>query len=98
MESSFRLWGSTEGDVIHPADCMHELLDQVRRHKVNIDGNVTTVMVTTLVLEVRWRILCLLGLLKWQLVSNQRWIGYNSAVGSHPTLVGEQPPYLVSLK
>lgn len=78
MESSFRLWGSTEGDVIHPADCMHELLDQVRRHKVNIDGNVTTVMVTTLVLEVRWRILCLLGLLKWQLVSNQRWIGYNS--------------------
>lgn len=52
MESSFRLWGSTEGDLIHPADCMHELLDQVRRHKVNIDGNVTTVMVTTLVLEV----------------------------------------------
>lgn len=51
VESSFRLWGSTEGDVIHPADCMHELLDQVRRHKVNIDGNVTTVMVTTLVLE-----------------------------------------------
>lgn len=98
MESSFRLWGSTEGDVIHPADCMHELLDQVRRHKVNIDGNVTTVMVTTLVLEVRWRILCLLGLLKWQLVSNQRWIGYIAAVGSRPTLVGEQPPYLVSLK
>lgn len=52
MESSFRLWGSAEGDLIHPADCMHELLEQVRRHKVNIDGNVTTVMVTTLVLEV----------------------------------------------
>ncbi|KAK1391721.1 putative serine/threonine-protein kinase abkC [Heracleum sosnowskyi] len=51
VESSFQLWGSTEGDLIHPADCMHELLDQVRRHKVNIDGNVTTVMVTTLVLE-----------------------------------------------
>ncbi|KAL1823388.1 hypothetical protein ACET3Z_010166 [Daucus carota] len=51
VESSFRLWGSAEGDLIHPADCMHELLEQVRRHKVNIDGNVTTVMVTTLVLE-----------------------------------------------
>jgi hypothetical protein len=31
---------------------MQELLEQVRRHKVNIDGNVCTVMVTTLVLEV----------------------------------------------
>ncbi|KAK4794347.1 hypothetical protein SAY86_012341 [Trapa natans] len=30
---------------------MHRLLEHVRRHKVNIDGNVTTVMVTTLVLE-----------------------------------------------
>lgn len=31
---------------------MHELLDTVRRHKVNIDGNICTVMVTILVLEV----------------------------------------------
>lgn len=31
---------------------MHELLEKVRRHRVNIDGNVCTVMVTTLVLEV----------------------------------------------
>lgn len=31
---------------------MQELLEHVRRHKVNIDGNVCTVMVTTLVLEV----------------------------------------------
>lgn len=37
---------------MHPAECMHQLLNQVRRHKVNIDGNVCTVMVTTLVLEV----------------------------------------------
>lgn len=51
METSFKFWGSPEGEVIHPADCMHDLLDQVRRHKVNIDGNVCTVMVTTLVLE-----------------------------------------------
>lgn len=31
---------------------MHEVLEQVRRHRVNVDGNVCTVMVTTLVLEV----------------------------------------------
>ena len=31
---------------------MHQLLDTVRRHKVNIDGNICTVMVTILVLEV----------------------------------------------
>ncbi|CAK9167210.1 unnamed protein product [Ilex paraguariensis] len=30
---------------------MHHLLEQVRRHKVNIDGNVCTVMVTTMVVE-----------------------------------------------
>lgn len=55
METSFSFWGTREGDVVHPAECMHQLLEQVRRHKVNIDGNVCTVMVTTLVLEV---ILC----------------------------------------
>nr|GEY09298.1 probable serine/threonine-protein kinase abkC [Tanacetum cinerariifolium] len=36
---------------VHPADCMHQLLEQVRRHQVNVDGNVCTVVVTTLVLE-----------------------------------------------
>jgi len=51
VETSFKFWGSPEGDVVHPADCMNELLEQVRRHRVNIDGNVCTVMVTTLVLE-----------------------------------------------
>lgn len=52
MEKSFTFWGTREGDVVHPAECMQQLLEQVRRHKVNIDGNVCTVMVTILVLEV----------------------------------------------
>lgn len=49
--TSFDFWGSAAGDPVHPADCMEQLLEQVRRHKVNIDGNVCTVLVTTLVLE-----------------------------------------------
>lgn len=52
VASKFSFWGTAEGDLVHPADCMHELLEQVRRHRVNIDGNVCTAMVTTLVLEV----------------------------------------------
>ena len=52
MEEAFKFWGTPAGDLVHPADCMHELLEKVRRHRVNIDGNVCTVMVTTLVLEV----------------------------------------------
>ncbi|KAH7445876.1 hypothetical protein KP509_01G027100 [Ceratopteris richardii] len=51
LEKSFKFWGSREADVIHPGECMQELLEQVRRHKVNIDGNVCTVMVTIMVLE-----------------------------------------------
>ncbi|KAL5719493.1 hypothetical protein ACHQM5_012260 [Ranunculus cassubicifolius] len=51
VEKSFAFWGTKEGDVVHPAECMHQLLEQIRRHKVNIDGNLCTVMVTTLVLE-----------------------------------------------
>lgn len=51
VDESFAFWGTSAGDVVHPAECMHQLLEQVRRHKVNIDGNVCTVMVTTLVLE-----------------------------------------------
>ncbi|KAK8934914.1 hypothetical protein KSP39_PZI014852 [Platanthera zijinensis] len=51
VAKSFSFWGTTEGDLVHPAECMHQLLNQVQRHKVNIDGNVCTVMVTTLVLE-----------------------------------------------
>ncbi|XP_031476015.1 uncharacterized protein LOC116247820 isoform X1 [Nymphaea colorata] len=51
VTKSFDFWGTPEGDVVHPAECMQELLEQVRRHRVNVDGNVVTVMVTTLVLE-----------------------------------------------
>ncbi|XP_073124021.1 uncharacterized protein [Henckelia pumila] len=51
VDKTFKFWGSDEGDCIHPADCMQQLLEQVRRHRVNIDGNVCTVIVTTLVLE-----------------------------------------------
>lgn len=52
VEEAFRFWGTPEGDLVHPADCMHELFEKMRRHRVNIDGNVSTVMFTTLVLEV----------------------------------------------
>ncbi|KAL5772570.1 hypothetical protein ACOSP7_012177 [Xanthoceras sorbifolium] len=51
VEESFTFWGTPEGDLVHPAECMQQLLEKVRRHRVNIDGNVCTVMVTTLVLE-----------------------------------------------
>ncbi|XP_057764666.1 uncharacterized protein LOC130985614 isoform X2 [Salvia miltiorrhiza] len=51
VKESFDFWGTPEGDLVHPADCMHQLLEKVRRHRVNIDGNVCTVMVTILVLE-----------------------------------------------
>ncbi|KAF5804240.1 putative ABC-type Cd(2+) transporter [Helianthus annuus] len=51
VKESFDFWGTPEGDIVHPADAMHQLLEQVRRHRVNVDGNVSTVMVTTLVLE-----------------------------------------------
>ncbi|KAK7252213.1 hypothetical protein RIF29_36011 [Crotalaria pallida] len=51
VEESFTFWGTPEGDLVHPGECMEQLLEKVRRHRVNIDGNVCTVMVTTLVLE-----------------------------------------------
>ncbi|PSR95658.1 ABC1 family protein like [Actinidia chinensis var. chinensis] len=51
VEQTFGYWGSTEGDFIHPAECMQQMLEQVRRHRVNVDGDVCTVMVTMLVLE-----------------------------------------------
>ncbi|KAE8725636.1 hypothetical protein F3Y22_tig00008289pilonHSYRG00070 [Hibiscus syriacus] len=52
VEKSFDLWDSPVGESIHPGECIQQLLEHVRRHKVNIDGNVCTVIVTTLVLEV----------------------------------------------
>nr|CAB3454635.1 unnamed protein product [Digitaria exilis] len=54
LDKTFTFWGTPEGDVFHPVECMHQLLDTVRRHKVNIDGNICTVMVTILVLEVNF--------------------------------------------
>ncbi|CAL2262128.1 unnamed protein product [Prunus armeniaca] len=48
VEEAFAFWGTPEGDLVHPA----AVLETVRRHRVNVDGNVCTVMVTTLVLEV----------------------------------------------
>ncbi|MED6211886.1 hypothetical protein PIB30_077883 [Stylosanthes scabra] len=51
VEEAFNFWGTPEGDLVHPAECIEQLLEKVRRHRVNIDGNVCTVMVTTLVLE-----------------------------------------------
>ncbi|PKI65649.1 hypothetical protein CRG98_013944 [Punica granatum] len=51
VDRAFNYWNSAEGENIHPAECIQQLLEQVRRHRVNIDGNVTTVIVTTLVLE-----------------------------------------------
>ncbi|XP_068322804.1 uncharacterized protein [Pyrus communis] len=51
VEESFAFWGTPEGDPVHPAECIEQLLEKVRRHRVNVDGNVCTVMVTTLVLE-----------------------------------------------
>ncbi|KAJ8761603.1 hypothetical protein K2173_004379 [Erythroxylum novogranatense] len=51
VEVAFDFWATPEGDLVHPAECIQQLLEKVRRHKVNIDGNVCTVMVTTLVLE-----------------------------------------------
>lgn len=52
VEKSFLSWGSPDGKLVHPAETMQQMLEHVRHHKVNIDGNVCTVMVTTLVLEV----------------------------------------------
>ncbi|KAH7425318.1 hypothetical protein KP509_11G049200 [Ceratopteris richardii] len=51
METSFQYWGTKEADIIHPGECMQEVLEKVRTHKVNIDGDVCTVMVTIMVLE-----------------------------------------------
>ncbi|KAL6289897.1 hypothetical protein ACE6H2_007407 [Prunus campanulata] len=39
--------GTPEGDLVHPAKCMQQLVEKVRRHRVNV----CTFMVTTLVLE-----------------------------------------------
>lgn len=52
VEKCYNLWRSPDDSGVRPADCLQQLLEHVRRHKVNIDGNVCIVMVTTMVLEV----------------------------------------------
>ncbi|XP_027353675.1 probable serine/threonine-protein kinase abkC isoform X2 [Abrus precatorius] len=51
VDKSFKFWRSPEGESVHTADRMQQLLEHVRRSKVNIDGNVCAVIVTMLVLE-----------------------------------------------
>ncbi|XP_042520301.1 uncharacterized aarF domain-containing protein kinase 2-like [Macadamia integrifolia] len=51
VEKAFSFWATPEADGFNASECIQQLLEQVQRHKVNIDGNVCTVMVTTLVLE-----------------------------------------------
>ena len=51
VDKSFKLWNSSEGEAIHSGDRMQQLLEHVRQCKVNIDGNICAVIVTTLVLE-----------------------------------------------
>ncbi|XP_059311190.1 uncharacterized protein LOC132062673 [Lycium ferocissimum] len=51
VKESFDFWGTPEGDSVPPADCVMQLLEQVRRHKVNIDSSVCTAILTTLSLE-----------------------------------------------
>ncbi|KAI5332610.1 hypothetical protein L3X38_022739 [Prunus dulcis] len=40
VEEAFAFWGTPEGDPVHPAECMQQTLEKVRRHRVNVDGNV----------------------------------------------------------
>eukprot|EP00897_Mesotaenium_endlicherianum_P006839 jgi/Mesen1/6183/ME000032S05474 len=49
VTASFASWENM--GRIPTGECMQDLLEEVRRHRVNIDGNVCTVMITTLVLE-----------------------------------------------
>ncbi|KAJ1379397.1 UbiB domain [Sesbania bispinosa] len=51
VDKSFKFWRSSEGEAVHTAGRMQQLLEHVRRCKVNIDGNICSVIVTTLVLE-----------------------------------------------
>ncbi|CAL2253251.1 unnamed protein product [Prunus armeniaca] len=39
VEEAFAFWGTAEGDPVHPAECMQQKLEKVRRHRVNVDGN-----------------------------------------------------------
>ncbi|KAL6270256.1 hypothetical protein ACE6H2_027167 [Prunus campanulata] len=41
VEEAFAFWGTPEGDLVYP-ECMQQLLEKVRRRRVNVDGNVCT--------------------------------------------------------
>lgn len=51
VEELFKSFHVDKRASLHTGECMAELLEEVRRHRVNIDGSVCTVIVTTLVLE-----------------------------------------------
>ncbi|KAG0574581.1 hypothetical protein KC19_VG273600 [Ceratodon purpureus] len=51
VDDKFKEYLSIRGTAKNTGECMTELFDQIRKHHVNMDGDVCTVMVTTLVLE-----------------------------------------------
>ncbi|KAK8562073.1 hypothetical protein V6N12_049126 [Hibiscus sabdariffa] len=40
VEEAFSSWGTPKSNVLHPANCMLQLLEKVMHHRVNIDNNV----------------------------------------------------------
>jgi aarF domain-containing kinase len=52
VHAKFKEYLSVRGTASNTGECMTELFDQIRKHRVNMDGDVCTVMVTTLILEV----------------------------------------------
>ncbi|XP_057842971.2 uncharacterized protein LOC131052343 isoform X2 [Cryptomeria japonica] len=51
VDEKFKKYLSVRGSAKNTGECMTDLFDEVRRHHVNIDGDVCTVMVTSLVHE-----------------------------------------------
>jgi aarF domain-containing kinase len=51
VDAKFKEYLSIRGTAKNTGECMTELFDQIRQHRVNMDGDVCTVMVTTLILE-----------------------------------------------
>jgi hypothetical protein len=58
VDTACKGWYTEDGEVRHAGQCIQDLLELVRLHRVNVDGDVCTVMVTTLVLEVSRNIRC----------------------------------------
>jgi hypothetical protein len=52
VDDKFKEYLAIRGTAKNTGECMTELFDQIRQHRVNMDGDVCTVMVTTLILEV----------------------------------------------